>query len=338
MVRIITKELLHKQKKNAQFAPGVDLRDQVRLRDENGHTVAEFIGSGNFASAFVTRQQYEVDAGRDEEPILYGSLYATVEDANLPEVININTLGPAGVIFEEVLEGGEAKFVTLGEGDYSVRIKQYAAGIEYSKKLFLFNQTWSFAPIERQFGVAHNALMNHIHLYPIISAAYAAANQTAANTGGDSIAENYLLTLEDAITNSMADTTNPRRGPYDLMISLSNMFMLERGLQRRVQDGIDVRSSAVNKLQNIIVYDGWSGTRGKKTVSYAGVTANKGYLISKQYQALDFQSYVKQGLQSQRGDGDLSRFIVEQVVYDSWFGMYANPLRAVEEITFPTTA
>jgi hypothetical protein len=201
----------------------------------------------------------------------------------------------------------------------------------------MFNQTWSFAPIERRFGNAHNALMNHIHLYPIISAAYAAANQTAANgTTGVPKEEVYLLTIEDAITNSMADTTNPRRGPYDLLCSTSNVFMIERALARRLQDGINVQSSAINKIRNIIAYDGWSGTRGKKTVSYAGVTAGKAYLISGQYRDSDFQSFVKQGLQSQRGDGDLSRFIVEQVVYDSWFGMYANPLRATEEITWPT--
>jgi hypothetical protein len=313
----------------------------IRLVDQgserNPLTAAEFIGSSSFAAAFTERQRYEVDAGRDEEPILYAPLYTIVEDANLPEVINVNTLGPAGVIFDEVKEGGEAHFVTVGEGNYSITIKQYAAGIEYSKKLFMFNQTWQFPAIERQFGTAHNALMNHIHLYPIISAAYAAANQTAANgTTGVPKEEVYLLTIEDAITNSINDTTHPRRGPYDLLCSTANVFMIERALKRRIQDGIDIQSSAINKIRNIIAYDGWSGTRGKKTVTYTGVTAGKSYLVSGQYRATDYQSYVKQGLQSQRGDGDLSRFIVEQVIYDSWFGMYANPLASVEEITWPT--
>ncbi len=336
-MRIITKELLQKQKEVARFAEGVDLSKLVRLHDEAGRTVGEFIGAGNFASAFTTRQRYEVDAGRSEEPLLYQPLYNIVEDANLPEVISVYTLGPAGVVFEEVHEGGEVKFATVGEGSHSITIRQYGAAIEYSKKLFLFNQTWALSQIERQFGAAHNALLNHIHLAPILTATYAAANQTAANgTTGVPKEEVYLLTLEDAITNAVADTTNPRRGPYDLLVATGDLFMIERALQRRLQDGIDVQSSAVNKIRNVIAYDGWSGSRGKKSTTYAGVTKGKGYLISGQFRDADFQSYVKQGLQSQKGDGDLSRFIVEQVVYDSWFGVYANPTRAVEEITWPS--
>lgn len=338
MVRIIAKELLAKQKPVAKFADGVDLRKQVRLHEQGGQTVAEFIGAASFANAFYERQQYEVDAGRDEEPLLYGPLYNTVEDANLPETINVNTLGPAAVIFEEVKEGGEVKFITVGEGNHAVTIKQYGAGVEYSKKLFMFNQTWQFSSIERRFGNAHNALLNHIHLYPILSASYAAANQTAASATGSTLAEKYLHTLEDAIVNSKADTTNPRRGPYDLLIAGANMFTVEYALNLRVQDGANpYQSSAINMIRNVIVYDGWAGTRGKKSVTYSGVTAGKAYLVSSQYKDSDFQSWVKQGLQSQRGDGDLSRFIVEQVVWDSWFGTYANPLRAVEEISWPTS-
>jgi len=338
MFKFITKELLAKQKPYASFKPGIKLAEQFRLsNDANGHTVAEFIGAGNFAAAWVTRQRYEVDAGRDEEPSLYAPLYSTVQDANLPKIVDVATLGPAGVVFEEIQEGGEVKFVTVGEGSKTVTIKHYAAGIEYTKDLIIYNQTWAMAPIERRFGQAHNALLNHIHLYPILAYSYAAANQTAADSTGSTLEEKYLRTIENGITNSVEDTTHPRRGPYDLLISTSNMFMVERALQRRLQDGIDVQSSAVNRIRNVIVYDGWTGTRGKKSTTYPGVTAGKGYLVSGQYRDQDFQSWVKQALQSQNGDGDLSRFIIEQVIYDTYFGAYANPVAAVEELTWPTS-
>lgn len=337
MVKFITKELLAKQRPQATFKPGVDLSKEIKVREQGPLSVAEFVGAGDFASAFYTRQQYEVDAGRDEEPILYNSIYNVITDPNLPETLNINTLGPGGMVFEEIKEGGEVVFSTVGEGSKSVTIKQYGLGLEYTKKLFMFNQTWALAPIERWVGTAFNALMNYLHFYPILSYSYGAANQTAAHSSASlTLDELYLRTLEDAITNSVADTSNPRRGPYDLLIATGNMFMVERALQRRIQDGIDVQSSAVNRIQNIIVYDGWTATRGKKTTTYSGVTSGKGYLISKQYAGVDFQSYVKQPLQSQRGDGDLSRFIVEQVVYDAWFGIYSNPVAAVEEITWPS--
>lgn len=337
MPNFIAKELLMKERPQAQFKPGVKLTDHIKLSNQGGLTVAEFVGAGDFASAFYERQRYEVDAGRDEEPILFNTIYNPVRDANLPEVININTLGPGGFIFEQVTEGGEVKFATVGEGAKSVTLYQYALGLEYTKKLVMFNQTWAFAPIERWVGTAYNALLNHIHFNPILTYSYAAANQTAASTKGSTLEEKYLNTLADAIVASTTDTTNPRRGPYDLLISTSDMFLIEGAMKRRVQDGINDKLSVFSRIQNIIAYDGWSGSRGKKTVSYDGVTAGKAYLISKQYRDTDFQSYFKQDLQSERGDGDLSRFIVEQVVYDAWFGMYANPVRAVEEITWPTS-
>lgn len=338
-MKIVTRAELAQKKPVRRYKEGVKLTDHLRFTDQRDGTVAEFIGSGDFASNFVTRQRYEVDAGRLEVPLLYPSIYGDiVRDPNLPQFVDVNVLGPGGVIFDMTPEGGEVKFVTVGEDTKTIQIRKYTAGIEYTKEMFQFNQTWRFAPVERWFGQAYNALLDHIHLYPIISAAYTSANQTAANgTTGVPMEERYLLTLEDAITHALEDTTNVRRGPYDLMIATGDLFMLRRALQRRLQDGIDVQSDALSFIRNIVVYDGWSGSRGKISRTYTGVTKGTGYLISQQFGDMDFQSYIKQDLQSQSGDGDLSRFIVEQVVYDSWFGMYAAPLKAVEEITWPTS-
>jgi hypothetical protein len=337
MADIITRESLAQEREVVAWPQGFRFEEHVKLHSQGGVTVAEYVGASSFADEFYERQLYEVDAGRAEEPLLYLPIYNVIQDGNLPEVINVNTLGPFGVIFEQVLEGGEAKFVTVGEGTKSISMVQYAAALEYTKKLIMFNQTWNFALAERGFGLAFNALMNHIHLYPIISYAYAAANQTAASTDGTTLAEKYLSTIEDAIVNSRADTSNPRRGPYDLLVSTGDLFIIERALNQRIQDGANpARSSAIGMIQNVIAYDGATVSRGKLSTTYTGVTAGTGYLISKQYGAADFQSYVKQPLQAARGDGDLSRFIVEQVVYDWWGGVYCNPIAAVEEITWPS--
>lgn len=332
-----SKEGLAKATPKRQFPRGFKFSDHVREISGRPGIIAEFIGSGSFADAFVTRQMYEIDAGRDEEPILYTSIYDIITSPDLPELMPINVLGPTGVVFEEVVEGGEVKFATVGQSDKSVRIRQWAAGLEYTKKLIMFNQVWDFPTIERQFGVAHNALLNNIHLYPIISFTYKAANKTAASAVGTLLEEKYARTLEAAITASKTDQTNPRRGPYDLLIAGGDMFTVERALKLRIQDGANPNGvPGAGFIDNVIVYDGWTGNRGKKTTSYTGVTTGKAYLISKGY-AVDFKSYVKQDLMLQTGDGDLSRFIVEQKVWDSWLGMFANPVRAVEEITWPTS-
>ncbi|HRF99296.1 MAG TPA: hypothetical protein PLZ51_28985, partial [Aggregatilineales bacterium] len=99
---------------------------------EGGGKIAEFIGSGTFAHQFYERQGYEVDAGRQSEPLLYTALYAITTDTTLPRNVTIYTLGPAGVVFEEVVEGGEVKFVSIGEGSKVVSLKHYATGIQYT--------------------------------------------------------------------------------------------------------------------------------------------------------------------------------------------------------------
>jgi hypothetical protein len=320
----------------AKWPKKFDFENHINLKGGNdGKTVAEFVGSDDFASQFYTRQQYEIDAGRDEVPLLYQSIYNVIEDANLPKTVNLNILGPAGVVLEAIKEGGEVKFASVGESSLTATMVHYAVGLAYTKDLFVYNETWNFPILERQFGQANNALLNDIHLNPILAYSYAAANQTAAATGGANVWENVMLTIEAAIEAAKADTTNPRRGPYDLIIAGSDQFKVERALLRRIQDGIDEKTSAVSMLQNIIVYDGWTATRGKDATSYSGVSGGTAYLVSKQYQNLDFRSFVKQPLQSQRGDGDLSRFIVEQIVFDTYLTAYANPVAAVEEITWP---
>jgi hypothetical protein len=333
----ITKEGLAVKRPKRGFPQGFDFRQHTREVAGRNGVIAEFIGSGDFAAAFNTRQMYEIEAGRDEEPILYTTIYDVVESADLPEIMPISVLGPAGVVFEEVHEGGEVKFATVGQSDKSVTIKQYAVGFEYTKKLIMFNQVWEFPRIERQFGQAFNALLNHIHLYPIINYTYKAANKTSASSTGTLLEEKFARTIEDAIVAAKTDSSNPRRGPYDLLIAGGDMFTVERALKLRIQDGANPNGvPGASYIDNVIVYDGWTGSMGGLSTSYTGVTKGTAYLISKQYE-VDFKSYVKQGLQSARGDGDLSRFIVEQIVWDAWLGHYAAPAHAVEEITWPTS-
>lgn len=338
-IKFYARDLLAKNKKKVEFPRGFRLADHVRpISEPNqaGHRVHEFIGTDSFGSEWQTRQRYEVDAGRDEEPILYTPLYDIVEDSTLPKNVDVNTIGPGGVIFEEVHEGGEVKFSGIGEGQYTVPIRHWATGLEYSKDLVIYNELWNVALMERQMGIAHNALLNHLHLGPIIAYSYTGDNQSAAVTTGATTTEDWLLTVEAAIAASRADTTNPRRGPYYLLINGANAFMVERALQRVAQQGVSLQANtALEAIRGVIAYDGWTGTRQGKTVTYPGVTAGKAYLISQQYRGQDYRSFVKQALQNEGMQQDISRFLT-QSVWDSYYGVYANPLRSVEEITFPT--
>src|SRR6185369_10847499 len=108
--------------------------------------------------------------------------------------------------------------------------------------------------------------------------------KTAANATGTTTTEKWLLTLEAAINHSKADAVNPRRGPYYLLVSTANVFSIERMLIRTPQIGTSIQApSAIDAVRGIIAYDGWTGRRGNKSVTYPGVTSGKAYLISQQY-------------------------------------------------------
>lgn len=341
-IQIVSKALLEKDKPVAPFKEGFDITKKVRVAGAGaGGIVAEFIGSDNFAKQFYERQRYEIDSGREQEPLLYQPIYNTISDSSLPELIDIYTLGTTGVVFEKIEEGGEVKFITVGQGKKVVRIEQYAAGIEYSERLFMYNQLWQFAPIERQFGIAHNALQNHIHFYPILNHNYASANQTDGTTlttfrQDASLPEKYLRVIEQAIIDSTQDTKNPRRGPFVVLCNPSDQFTFERALRIVPQQGFDLQSSAIGQVRTLISYNGWTGTRGKLATTYAGVPSGKAYLIDISNKMTDFQGYVKIPLRMTMGNPDVSRFIMAQTVYDTHFGVFADPVRAVQEITLPT--
>lgn len=343
----IVREELRVERPVWRFKPGLQLKDHLVQRsvlDASGQamTVHEFIGSDNFAAAFYERQRYEVDSGRDEEPLIYTSFYSITEDATLPANVPVNRLGPAGVVFEKVEEGGEVKFASVGQSNFSVPIYQYAFGLQYTKRLVLFNELWSLPEVERQAGTALNALLNNIHIAPILMQTYGANNQTLGSSltfdANATLPEKYLRTLEQSIVDSVGDATNPRRGPYVLLVSTANLFTAERALTVVPQQGITQQSSAVSRVNTLVGYDGWTGNRGEKIISYSGVPAGKAYLIDQGLQRRHFRSYVKQGLQRENGNPDVSRFILEQSVWDIWLGSYTDALGGVQEITWPTAA
>ena len=88
-------------------------------------------------------------------------------------------------------------------------------------------------------------------------------------------------------------------------------------------------------MNTILEYDGWSGTRGKKSTTYDGVPAGTAYLVSLAHRTEDFMSMFKHGLRRQMDQGSLLKFIMARTVWDVRFGVFADPKRSVQKITWP---
>lgn len=338
MTKLLSKELLALEKPVATPNRPVIMKEHLKIVEQGiGRTVVEFIGTGDFAAQWYDRQRFEVDAGRDQEPVLYTPLFAETVDPSLPRNVTVYRVGAGAVIMEEITEGGEVKFMTVEQSNYPVEMHHYAVGLEYSKDLIVYNELWNTALMERQVGVAYNALRNHIHLAPFIQFAYTSANQTAASALGTSLMEKWANTLDDAIDNASEDATNPRPGMYWLLCSPGNATKFRRLFTDVPQQGFSVRAMNADRIAGIIAYNGWTGRRGKKTVQYPGVESTKAYLIDVSDRIRNLRSFVKQELQTTVGSEDVSRFILEQVVWDAYFTMYADVAATTEEITLPTS-
>lgn len=322
------------------FPEGFDIKSQVREASSNEAQqgiLGEFVGTGSFNAEWFERQRYEVYAGRDQEPELWRAIYVETADSSLPETITVNRIGPGGVVFQAIREGGEVRFVNVESSEFTVRLVDYAVGLEYSKKLVKYNQLWDVNIVERQSGVAHNALQNHLHFAPFFAASYTTSGskptETAASAIGSNLLEKYISTIEQAVQDAKKRNI---RGPFVVVCGSLNGLKTQKSLLITIQDGNPAKSPVVAQISSVVEYDGWTGTRNGKESTYAGVADNVGYLIGLSDRANDFRSYQNQGLQQTMGNPDVSRRIMAQTVWDLDRGLYADTT-AVQKINFPTS-
>lgn len=306
------------------------------LVPEFDRPVGELMTLPSGYEAVIQNSVINVALGREALPILYTPIYGRLQDRNLTQHVDITGLnsGRAQAVFLEKMEGEEIKFgARTFQSKDVVPLAMYATGFQWTYEMTLWDKTWEVAETGRAVGEAYNALLNHLHLYPIISYAYAAKNQTPADATGANLYEKTRLTLQNAFQNAALDVdTETRRGrrPSVLLAHSSRRFQIEDALQRRLIGGTDF--PALSGIDTVIYYDGYSITVGEKTYTYGGCPTGKGYLIEPKTW---FRELVKIDLENDSGNADVSRLIGNQFVWWTVRGVFASPANAVEEITWP---
>jgi hypothetical protein len=296
--------------------------------------IGEMISTPAGLDSLVQKTVIDLELGKEAVPLLYGPIYRTVNDPNLTQNVDIKAFVGCQVVFLQVLEGEDVKFgsrkVTLGD---TVPIITYAAGLEWTEDLVLYDKTWEMSEANRAMGEAHNALLNHIHISPILTYAYAAKNQTAADATGATAIEKLRNTIENGLTHAaqdkQTDTKSPRK-PNILLAHSAKRMSIERCL-KEFQVGGSVYP-ALSQIDTLIFYDGWSGLVGEKTITYSGCATNKAYLIEGKKR---FVELVKHGLQIDATGADLKRLIENGIVGRTRRGVISSPANAVEELTLP---
>lgn len=299
--------------------------------------IREMIDTSQGQMALLEKVRIDVAFGLADVPLLYGDIYDRIAPTGgFPGglyQIDEYTL-QANVVFLQKFEGGEVEFGTLVKGAPSVgAIQTYAAGFEWTEDMIEFDKTWSIEENTRAFGRAYNALLNHLHLSPIIGYAYAAANYTEHNSTGDSHIENVHLTLQDAYSTSVVPTTGPRRTGTILLASEADRFTIESAILTPVLD------SQGNALPNvpimaIVYYDGDEIVVGDDTYTYPGVTSGSCFLI---FPKRKLKELVHHDLRIDIGPPDISRLVEGQQVGRTRRSVFANLVESVQKVEIAGT-
>lgn len=299
-------------------------------------TVGELMTTAGGLDTLVQKSILEIEQGREVTPTLYEPIYRRRENRRFSKHVEVPSTGRTRAVFLEHIEGEEVKFGarTIGAKDV-IPIITYTTGFQWTEDMEEYDETWSSEEANRAIGEAYNALLNHLHLYPIISYNYQAANITTyePNNAGGTLSQyerdrsTFKRALEKAALSKHPDTNRNRR-PRIVLAHSSNQFRVTEALQRR-QIGGTVYEPLGNNLDTVILYDGWSEVVGDDEYDYDGVQTDRVFLIDPRYY---FHEIVKHGLLVDAEDGDISRLIKQQIVGRTRRGVYAAPANAVDVV------
>ncbi|MEW6540576.1 MAG: hypothetical protein AB1402_03025 [Bacillota bacterium] len=342
MVQVISIETLREKRRAGTIEVPVSFlvdgkEYQVTKRIVNGEMetlqltkpIGELLTLGSIESIkdLVGKAVLDVELGREKVPVLYRPIYDIIEDKNLPPVVDAKWALGGACVFTEHMEGEEVKFGKLyAEEGPSARILPYSAGFEYTKFMKDFNQSFSVEMLNKAIGEAYNALVNHIHLYPIFAFTYPAANKTAyAGAAEDPAWVGVWKTIQAA----KKDAAKKKRKGTVLLANSAN----EADIQMALEGGHQIAGTkypGISGISAVVYYDGWEVTVGKKTHNYPGVPENKAYLVRPER---GFKALLKQDLRLEAARGDLARLVEAQIVGYAYRGVFAAVGENVQELS-----
>jgi hypothetical protein len=299
-------------------------------RDPDKSIIREMIDTAQGQMALLEKVRIDVAFGLADIPLLYGPLYQRIAPAGgFPGgLFQIDEyLLQANVVFAQKFEGGEVQFGTLAKGSPAIgQIATYAAGFEWTEDMIEFDRTWSIELNNQAFGRAYNALLNHLHLSPIIGYSYGGGNLTSYNSAGTTRAEDIHLTLQDAYRASVLAT--PRRTGTVLLASEADRFDIEQAILTPV---FDANGNALPNvpITTIIYYDGEEIDVGSDANVYPGVTQGTCFLVFPQRK---LKELVHHDLRIDIGPADISRLVEGQQVGRSRRGIFANLQESVQKV------
>ena len=282
-------------------------------------------GSTSDLKDLLRKVVLDVEMGREQVATLYEPIYDTINDPNLPEILDAKWAMHGNCIFLEHFEGSEVKFGSISaEEGPTARIRTYTTGFEVTQKMIDFNESFKIEMLNNEMGRAYNALLNHLHLGPIILYKYKAGNKTAYKGAKD---DPRWLGIYKSLKEGLKDSRKAKRGGNVLIAHPADEIDIQQAIRGGQIDGTIY--PPLSGISTIIYYDGWETTVGNKNYKYEGAKPGVVHLVRPKR---GFKELIKRDYTVKRGNADISRLIEEQTVAYCYRGVFAAVEENVQEI------
>lgn len=272
--------------------------------------------------AFVQQAALDITIAQAEHPTVYQEIYDEIVNASFSETIKVRDLIGLQAAFSVVHDGESVSMASFKTGKFeSVDMQTFATGYSISKDWVDYNQFWKVDQANKALGNAHNAILDHIHLSPIIKASYTGKAVTNKVTTGSTDLENVWLTLRKGIQDALKRKSlhGYRLRPTVALCNSSTAMDVEAAVKGLLQNGSQL--GALGVIQKVVSYDGWDGEVNGNVYNFAAPQDNEVYLIQPKQ---TFKALVKTDITqlSQRGNVltlselDVAQFFRRAVVAD----------------------
>lgn len=336
------------QLKQVRFRVGGTADDvrEVEVKSVNGEMapvklekpVGEMLTSRQAREELSAKVVLDVEMGREDVPLLYTDIYDTISDTSLPELLKAKWATRGIAVFTRHIEGDEVKWGALeAESGPTAHLGVWTAGISYTREMEEWNSMWEMEIINRAFGEAYNALLNHLHLSPIVTFDYKKGNVTDAvyikadGTKGAESDNHAYLSLRETLRAAKKDTVTDKRPASVLLVNSADLDDIREAIGSREISGTSY--AATDGFPTVVVYDGYEVTVSQVTHKYEGVRPGEAYYIRPKK---GFKELVKHPLMINTYLGDVSKLEAAQVIAETWRGVVAAVEENVQKIKLPT--
>lgn len=259
--------------------------------------------------AFIQNATVDVTKAMAANPTLYQFIYDEIFNSEFTETIDVRDLIGLQAAFGIVNAGESVPLAGWKTGKLeTVKMIDYACGYSVLEKWVRYNQFWNVGQANRAMGIAHNAILDHIYLSPIINGTYSGGSITnkvtgAAYTNAKEL-EIIYYTLRKGIKDALKrqNAHGFRLRPTIALCNSATAMDVEAAVAGMLQNGSQL--GALGQIKTVLAYDGWQGEVKGEKVTFEAPKDNEVYLIQPKDM---FKSLVKTDITQLTQKGDIMK-------------------------------